>query len=213
MSSKPYRCICQDCHVSYIVTREETPTNCRYCGAVGIWSEEVERGADETIETALKQVLHGKVEAAVVHTMPDPKHWRAWLNALHEALYQRHMDPRTRRPWYDTLRRMTADEWLQLQHIIREHELICSMRNANMGFGCGMTIYEPGEPVYPGVPIKPTILCDVTKDHLPLPVGKDRTSFDDGWEAFSPFTHNDDNTARLKAEGLPEPKGKSHYDY
>lgn len=205
------RYTCEHCKAVYVSTTEGTA--CRYCNQDGVVEAPVGQGEDTVLQT-VQQVLQGRVDDACPETLPDPLvDWRAWLRALHEAMYVKRMDPRTRRPWYDERRRMTAEEWVQLQHLIREHELICSMRNANMGFGCGMTIFEPGEAIYPGVPIKPVVLCDVTKAHLPLAAGQDRTTFDEGWEAFSPFTHSEANVERLKANGLQEPRDKGYYDY
>lgn len=155
--------------------------------------------------------------------MPDQEivEWHAWLQALWGELWETKHGERwsgmTRVPTQFRVetRRMTEDEWAQVQALILEHGIPCSMRNANMGFGCGMTLFtEVGPALYPGVPPEePKPLLDITKSHLPLSPGEDRVLFAEGFRRFSVYTHSDENTACLADNGLPEPKPQGHYDY
>lgn len=154
-----------------------------------------------------------------------PEDWQGWLKSLHTNLWQTHRDPNARalREWHTESRRLTPDEWGTLQEILREHKPICMLSNACWGFGCGLTLYATPPHVYPGAETKPECLLSITKNHLPLEgrtilsgkkmVPADRTTFDDGWDAFSPFTHSEENAKLLKEYGLESPKAKSHYEY
>jgi hypothetical protein len=142
----------------------------------------------------------------------------AWLDALWASLWQTHRNqfshnPIERRGWKSEHRRMTVEEWFTVQSLIKTQGYVCSARNACMGFGCGMTVYAEADPVYPGVPLDPKVLIDITQNHLPMGPGQDRIRFDDAWDVFSPFTHSDSNKAKLKANRLPEARSKGHYEY
>lgn len=154
-----------------------------------------------------------------------PEDWQGWLRTLHPTLWKTHRDPSARilREWANESRRLTTDEWGTLQDILREHKPICTLANANWGFGCGMSILAVPPHVYPGADTKPERLLSITKDHLPLEgrtmsdgkkmVPADRTHFEDGWTAFTPFTHSEENARLLKEYGLEPPKSKGHYEY
>ena len=147
--------------------------------------------------------------------------WQQWLHDLWGELWETKHGTRwtgtyqESYPYKVETRRMTQDEWAQVQVLIQEHGIPCCIRNANMGFGCGLTLYtEQGPPLYPGVPPEPPKpLLDITKSHLPLSPGNDRVLFDEAWRRFSIYTHNEENAARLVVNGLPEQKNKSHYEY
>jgi len=157
--------------------------------------------------------------------------WNGWLRALQHSLWETTRRPHSRNPYELRVtretRRLTPEEWSTLQDVLRTHqgEVICELHNACMGFGCGLAVFEEPPRIYPGADLKPEFLLDVTKDHLPLTVCdlrekgehgsdcRDLTFFKDGWRAFSPFSHNDINTKRLKENGFGPPKSESHYDY
>ena len=140
-----------------------------------------------------------------------------WLEDLHDDLWEKReyydVSYRRRKSMVET-RRMTPYEWIKVQGLIKEHGLVCSMRNACMGFGCAMTVYQPHIPVYPGVSRDPVMLIDITQNHLPEELLKsDRRDFFDAFEIFSVYTHNERNVKMLKAEGLPPAESRDHYDY
>jgi hypothetical protein len=208
----PVRVTCPHCKAVYDVSEAED--TCRFCGHEHVEVETFEPSSEASVAAAINQIRGSQSTRDPILTMPDlGVAWKAWLRALQESLWIDRVDPRLRRKWSQERRRMTVEEWLQVQQLIWEHDLICSMRNACMGFGCGMAIYEATPPAYPGVPIDPEFVLFVTQEHLPLPEDRDSTHFKDGWEAFSPFTHSDENTKALKANELPEPKPKVHYEY
>lgn len=140
--------------------------------------------------------------------------WCGWLTATHESIWELHCDPLShnhiaREGWYSEVRALSGREWHEIQKLIRTHGLICEMRNACFGFGCGMTVYADGDPIYPGIPIEPKFLINLTQRHLPG--GKAR--FEDAWPEFVRYTHTADNTVLLARNGLPAPREKSHYEY
>ncbi len=117
-------------------------------------------------------------------------------------------------------RRLSQAEWDQVTAILQAHHLPCSMNNACMGFGCSIVLYEEPLNHYPGVEMRPTSILEITKDHLPIPVrdkdskqSPDRTTFEDGWEAFSPYTHSEANKALLALYKMEAPKSKGYYDH
>lgn len=140
--------------------------------------------------------------------------WKAWLKATDLSLWQDHRDPYShnyvqRQGWSSECRALSGREWETIKRLIRQHGLVCSMRNACFGFGCGMDVFAGGEPIYPGIPITPEPLIHLTQKHLPG--GKAR--FDDAWPHFVVFTHTDENAALLARNGLEAPLEKSHYEY
>ena len=111
-------------------------------------------------------------------------------------------------------RRLTLEEWADLQSwCATQSDLIYEMHNACMGFGCGMYVGQMRPSTFPGVPDDIQWIVFVTKEHLPLTGKKDRTSFEDGWVAFSPYTHSVQNAENLNAYGREAPKSKGFYDY
>jgi len=151
----------------------------------------------------------------------DDSNWRTWLRELGKDIRGRKRQiTRTGRvvyPGSDTPdfaggRKLTYEEWGLVQDLIRAHDLIVVPRNACMGFGCAITVYEERPPVYPGVPPMPKKLIDITQDQLPAgPDGPKR--FDRAWDQFSVFTHTDRNKERAKREGFGEIRDKFHYEY
>ena len=160
---------------------------------------------------------------------------RAWLRSLHDSLWREHKDPGShnhiaRSGWVDEARRMTPEEWETVQRVLTDEQgLVCQLHNACWGFGCGLTVYVEPPRIFPGLDEKPEFLFSVTKDHLPLEgrtrevkvLGKkkpkvvpaDRTTFEDGWVEFSPFTHSEKNAKLLAEYGMEPPKAKGYYDY
>ncbi len=129
------------------------------------------------------------------------------LRALHSALTE-WVEP-THRNLYGfpkVKRRMTPEEWKSVQATIVEHDLLCVPHNAGMGFNFGMALYE--HPTYPG--LDPEFVIDLEGHHLPEPLG---TKFDDAWDAYSPFTHDEANGMQLERLGFAPLHGKAHYEY
>jgi hypothetical protein len=134
------------------------------------------------------------------------------LPALHESIWQTHRShpgARFQRSWRSESRRLTVEEWDALKAFLPESGFFTQIHNACMGFGCGMSVFSPS--IYPGT--DPEFLLTVTKDHLPIPEGKDGTRFDDGWEAFTPFTHTPENVGILEFHEMEAPRSKSDYEY
>lgn len=151
----------------------------------------------------------------------DESNWREWLRELQGTIRgrkpQRNKHGQIVYPGSDTPefaggRKLTYEEWGLVQDLIRAHDLIVVPRNACMGFGCAITVYEESEPIYPTLPPMPKRLIDITQDHLPIgPDGPKR--FDRAWDQFVVFTHTDRNKERAKREGLGEIRDKFHYEY
>lgn len=150
---------------------------------------------------------------------------RAWMQALQAQLWAPAQGVRTgtglRRETYTyqkEARRLDPEEWGLLKDILKTERPLVELCTTEFGFGCGMSVFgEGGE-----------VLLQVDKNHLPLEGRKVKvnvlhglpkkvpattTTFEDGWDAFSPFTHHPDNAARLVAAGRPEPKQKGYYEY
>ena len=132
--------------------------------------------------------------------------------------------------YHEESRRLTPEEWARLETFLKAEAPITEFHTSGFGFGCGMAVYDdPVDPVYPGVPQEvPEVLLSMDKNHLPLEgrtqvtkplrgppkrVPADRTRFDDGWSAFSPYTHDPANAARLFSIGRPLPQSKGYYEY
>ena len=136
-----------------------------------------------------------------------------WLAALDKQIWQEHKD-RSRgwgggRSYRTVYRKLTEAEWGRLQTIMREEGYLTSMHNCGFGFTCGMMVYEHPEVTYPGVPLEPKSLLFVESHHLP----QKEDGFGAGWQAFSPFTHSEQNAKWLAQYEMDPPKSKGHYDY
>lgn len=161
---------------------------------------------------------------------------KAWLKALNADIWTTKNSMKQvgylREPcvYYEEARRLTPEEWDRLEAVLRDERPMVELVNSGWGFGCAVRVYDdPIDPPYPGVPpLVPDLLLVVDKNHLPLEgrikevpslgrkkkvVPADRTTFEDGWRAFSPYTHPFDNGRRLVACGLPLPQPKSYYEY
>lgn len=159
---------------------------------------------------------------------------RKWLQDLHQSIWKETRGLRTvgqgrqeSYTYYTESRRLTVEEWDRLAGILQT--TTCELVNSGFGFGCAVRVFdETVSPPYPGIPQEvPELLLVVDKNHLPLDgrteevptlKGKvsrpaDRTYFEDGWVAFSPHTHSEENVVRLKEAGLPAPRSKGHYEY
>lgn len=135
-----------------------------------------------------------------------------WLVALDKQIWQEHVDRDWRRGdhRYKTVyRKLTPAEWERLQETVREEGYLTSMHNCGFGFTCGMLVMEHPEPTFPGVPMEPKALLFVESHHLP----QENDRFEDGWNAFSPFTHSEQNARWLAQYGMDAPKAKGHYAY
>jgi hypothetical protein len=147
--------------------------------------------------------------------------WRGWLRQLERAI-RGHKRQITRTgkvvyagsdsPAFADGRKLSFEEWGRVRALIREHDLIVVPRNACMGFGCAITLYEESVPIYPTIPPMPKKLIDITQEHLPGLPDEGRT-FHAAWEEFAPFIETDRNKARAKQEGLGVIREKHHYDY
>jgi hypothetical protein len=144
---------------------------------------------------------------------------RDWLEALSKSLWKRiYFNPVPRvgpDSMLEEARHLTGDEWVKLQDIIQRNDLICELQTTGWGFYVGMALYWENPPVYPGVPVQLDLLIFISAKHLPedlIPSGP-RLHFRAGWDAFSPFTHSDENAQRLVSVGRPKPREQAYYDY
>jgi hypothetical protein len=144
----------------------------------------------------------------------------AWLRHLSKDLWREYEDRSCR--WGGKrsceTRRLTEAELARILDIIETHRLPTTMRGACFGFGCGMLLWEPEPaPLYPGADVRPDPVLFITQDHLPLSEAlgsmRDRTTLDDGWRVFSPFTHSAENVDLLRRCGLPESESRSDCEY
>lgn len=147
-----------------------------------------------------------------------------WFQELQLSLWEKKQGYEYRRgtfTYFMEARRLSLVEWERVKHILQEENPLTELVVTNFGFGCGINIYvDPEDPPYPGIPQeKPSLILGLTKDHLPIPKRRsserlaDRTYFEDGWEAFSPFTHTAENARRLVSSGFEAPKPKGYYEY
>ena len=150
---------------------------------------------------------------------------KAWMQALQKSIWTPAQGLRTtaglRKETYTyqkEARRLDLEEWNLLVDILKGERPMVELCTTEFGFGCGMSVFDE----------EGVVLLQVDKNHLPLEGRKVKvsvlhglpkkvpattTTFDDGWDAFSPFTHHPDNAARLVAAGRPEPKQKGYYEY
>lgn len=135
------------------------------------------------------------------------------LEKLQEKLWVEHYDSRSRTKWASETRRLTEEEWADVQTAIRERHLICVPHNACWGFGIGVGFYEQPPHVYPGAEVKPVHVLSLTQSHLPLLTGGKEPRFNEGWEVFSPLTHSKENAALMVEYGFGKPGPKSDYEY
>jgi hypothetical protein len=166
-----------------------------------------------------------KLEGVTTEVWNGP--WEPWLKNLNDAIWGRTAPSKGFPKGMGVeSRRLTDDEWNTVKMILAgQRDLIYDLTNACMGFGCGMYIGRMVPSTFPGVPHSVEWIAFITKNHLPLSVCelrsptehgadcKDRTFFEDGWRAFSPYTHSEANTKNLKVYGLEAPKSKDHYEY
>lgn len=113
--------------------------------------------------------------------------------------------------------KLTKAEWSRVEKIVDSAGLICTMFAKGMFGGYGIDIYEPEDPVYPGVPLSTNFLLRVIEDNLPAPKGtKEKTpgcGLDHAWTAFSKLTHTKKMRAATEQYKLPAPREQSHYWY
>ena len=169
--------------------------------------------------------MDAKLEGVTTEVWNGP--WQEWFENLQKDIWTS-TAPSCGFPkgmWIEK-RRLTDQEWRTAQTLMgSKDELIFQLVNACMGFGCGVYIGVMIQSTFPGVPDEVKWLAFITKDHLPLSVCelrekgergadlKDRTYFEDGWRAFSPYSHSDKNAANLKRHKMEAPQSKGHYDY
>lgn len=132
------------------------------------------------------------------------------LERLHKEIWEHHSGPASygTQYWSTEKRRLTDEELAKVLEVAKTHP--CTIYNACMGFGIGMTIWS--HPLYPGLPTEG--LFHLTSLHLPgVPVsGHDH--FHKGWEIFSAVALRPENVAWCKELKLEEPRDdKWHYDY
>jgi hypothetical protein len=120
-------------------------------------------------------------------------------------------------------RRLKVKEWARFHKICQREDLMYFMANCHFGFQISISVYKPAEPMYPGLPNEPEHLITITPDHAPSRVEKEwrnqegRGTFDASWDKWSPFTHSEENKAKLVWHGKRWLKDgaaeKSRYDY
>jgi hypothetical protein len=155
---------------------------------------------------------------------------RAWLVALNEDLWPEDETKRTKRTIVlDASRKLLHEELDRICALIESAPLLTSMFSKGMFGGFGMLVYEHS--AYPHVP--PQQLLCLTEDHLPPPKGPSvyehltgtakplppekkpapGCGTDQGWEAFSKYTHSERNREWLKNYNMKAPQERHYYDY
>lgn len=139
---------------------------------------------------------------------------RAFLKGLDSALWSRQKQNGI---VLESDKKLTKAEWDRVGKIIVKSQLVCEMFTKGMFGGYGMDVYEQPAPTYPGVPLEPVFLLRLIEDNLPAPKNaKPKTpgcGLDYAWNAFSKFTHSEQNKAWLKEYNLAPSEGQSSYWY
>jgi hypothetical protein len=138
---------------------------------------------------------------------------KAWLRALHADIWE----PRQYVRWNgqvhtvpEVKRKLTWEEWGQVEAILQDDRPLVEMGGTDFGFGVALEIYDDFPATYPGVKPMLVVLLSVNKNHLP---GEEVVDLDTGWALFSPHTHSAENVKHLREAGRPAPQPKGFYDY
>jgi hypothetical protein len=127
------------------------------------------------------------------------------LRQLHKKLWKKGMpDQFGRRRSLET-RQITKTELSAVLEWVGRGNGFCEPHNACMGFGFGMSVWEP--PAQPGV--DPEHVITVTSGHIV----KDGPGFEKGWKILSPFTHSERNRQLLEYFDREAPRKKGYYEY
>lgn len=103
---------------------------------------------------------------------------------------------------------LSEEEWAILKLILEENIFAVTVSTFRFGFTCGIHIIKIIEPLYPLIPFEFEYILSLESYHLP-----GNSSFNEGWEQFSPFFNNLKNIELLKRVGLEIPKSKDYYEY
>lgn len=137
------------------------------------------------------------------------------LEELHKEIWkeERYNDGR---PYLESKRMITIEEWKLVKSTIAEVPLVCQMINTRFGFGIGIDVWEL--PVAPGAP--PLHVIRVADEQLPWPEAAQRLKdmervdrWNMAWDAFSPLTHSEENIRLCGVSGIEKPREKVYYDY
>lgn len=106
--------------------------------------------------------------------------------------------------YWEASREITAEEFFAVMDAIEEHNLVCTVRNAEMGFGVALDIFIPQS--YPGTP--PVHVFVITNHHF-----GERARFEDGWKEFFPLVSTEENQRKMAFCGFEPLRDKGYYDY
>jgi predicted DNA binding CopG/RHH family protein len=132
---------------------------------------------------------------------------------LDDYLWETHWDPNFRkdirsRAWSV---RLSAADWETIKKIVRKQGLPVTLCNTDFGFTVGVQIWQPAEWSWSTMVERPRPLVTISAHHLPeCPRG---SSFDYGWDEFTPITHSEENLALLDANELERPRDRFYYVY
>lgn len=137
--------------------------------------------------------------------------WRLRLREFSGDLWALYRDrvtqsPSSRYGFNQEARTLTESEWEELRGIltVQKGRLVFELTNACFGFGCGLRVFT--RPV--GDKGSLELLLTLTQRHLP----GGRAQFRDAWNAFTLFTHTEENIAAAKALGVSAPMEFEYYD-
>jgi hypothetical protein len=107
-----------------------------------------------------------------------------------------------------TDRKLTRSELTRMLKLITDHKLPCVLHSGPYG-GLSMSVYDH---VDYAPDIKPGRLFEIDERHVWTELARDIT-WDDHFNWFSRYTHNDVNRQMVAFYKLPEPQPKGRYEY
>ncbi len=134
------------------------------------------------------------------------------IKALHEDIWQKHIDPQNKLPWYDEKRELTDDEKNTLFSLLKDKRVICCLFD-RFGFTLIISLYS-----YPSsADKKPEHLISFSQTHIKIRNsglnGTEKKGEKTAWDVFSKFTHTEENKHLVNFFNLPKIKEKNYYAY
>jgi len=128
---------------------------------------------------------------------------------INKSISRHSFDP----PRWVVIRRLTQEEWSDIQNLIKDLGLLCVMRNVRSDNMISMDIMLPSSA--PG--LAPTGVFALHPDALPLGlVSKDvnkEKAWDMAWDVFSPLAFSEENLQIASFCGIRQSTHKSAYRY
>jgi hypothetical protein len=134
------------------------------------------------------------------------------IKALHENIWQKHIDPTTKRPWCSEKRNLTDHEKSCLFSLMSSRRVICCLSDS-MGFTLIVSLYS-----YPSSSSeKPEFLISFSQRHMEIKnsglSGRAEKGEKTAWNIFSKFTHTKRNRRLVEFFDLPPLKKREQYAY